>query len=78
MPLGGHLSKKKERKKNEFRSKERIAYTGSHTVCEGGSGRVASLLPSVEALGSFNPTRLERNSLFLPPRTSLTSDGGPF
>lgn len=77
MPLGGHLSKKGE-KKNEFRSRERIAYIGSHTVCEGCSGRVASLLPSVEALGSFNPARLERNSLFLPPRTSLTSDGGPF
>lgn len=42
-------------------------------------GRVASLLPSVEPLGSFNPASLERNSLFLPPRTSLTSDGGaPF
>ena len=40
-------------------------------------GRVASLLPSVEALGSFNPARLERKSLFLPPRASLTSDGGP-
>lgn len=30
-------------------------------------GRVASLLPSAEALGSSNPASLERNSLFLPP-----------
>lgn len=54
MPLGALCLKKRGGKMSLGAEKELLTL-GSHNICEVCLRRAASLLPSVEALGSFDP-----------------------